>query len=124
MESAWKSFGEPTPDSELQAVIGYLNPSGYLTVPKVLWNTRKIEAQLADSDGLVGYALRANVAQKKFWAVAAWERDESLQNYVETEPHAGIRLALKAEMKESWFKRFDVVGGDLPLSIDEGLERV
>lgn len=124
MEFAWKSFVEPDPESELRGVIGYLNPSGYWTVPKVLWHTRKIEAQLAESYGLVGYALRANLAQKKFWAVAAWESDESLQNYVETNPHAGIRAALKPEMNESWFKRFDVQGEKVPLGIDEALERV
>jgi hypothetical protein len=101
MEFAWQSFVEPDPESELQGVVGHLNPSGYRTVPKVLWHTREIEAQLAESDGLVGYALRAKLAQRKFWAVAAWESDESLQNYVESNPHAEIRVALKQEMEES-----------------------
>lgn len=124
MEFAWKSFIEPDPKSEFQGVVGHLNPSGYGTVPKVLWHTRQIEAQLAESDGLVGYTLRAKLAQKKFWTVAAWESNESLQNYVESNPHAGIRVALKPEMKESWFKRFDVQGEEVPLDIDEALERV
>lgn len=123
MEFAWKSFVEPGPESELQGVVGYLNPSGYRTVPKILWYTRKIEAQLAESEGLVGYALRANLTQKKFWAVAAWETDESLQNYVETDPHAGIRRALKPAMEESWFIRFDVSREEVPLDIDDALER-
>ena len=124
MEFAWKSFVEPDPGSELQGVVGYLNPSGYRTVPNVLRYTRKIEAQLAETDGLVGYALRARLAQKKFWAVAAWESDESLQNYVESDPHAGIRRALKPEMEESWFIRFDVRSEEVPLDIDDALERV
>ena len=124
MEFAWKSFSEPDPESVLQGVVGYLHPSEYRTVPKVLWRTRKIEAQLAESDGLVGYALRAKLAQKKSWAVAAWENDETLQNYVESTPHAEIRGTLKREMKESWFKRFDVSGEEVPLNIDEALKRV
>ncbi|WP_458185618.1 hypothetical protein [Haladaptatus sp. NG-WS-4] len=124
MEFAWQFFDEPSMESELQGVVGYLHPSGYRTVPRVLWHTRKIEAQLAESAGLVGYALRANLAQKKFWAVAAWESDESLQHFVESDPHAGIRASLKREMKESWFKRFDVSGDEVPLDIDEALERV
>lgn len=124
MEFAWKSFSEPDPESQLQGVVGHLHTSGYLTVPKVLWHTRAIEAQLAESDGLVGYALRAKLTKKKFWAVAAWESDESLQNYVESNPHAGIRGGLKPAMKESWFKRFDVQGEEVPLSIDEALDQV
>ncbi|QIO24723.1 hypothetical protein [Haloarcula sp. JP-L23] len=124
MEFAWQSFDEPDPESELKGVVGYLHPSGYRTVPKVLWHTREIEAQLAESAGLVGYALRAKLTQKKFWAVAAWESDESLQRFVESDPHAAIRAALKREMAESWFKRFDVSGEEVPLDIDAALERV
>lgn len=124
MEFAWKSFVEPDPDSELLGVVGHVNPSRYRTVPKVLWNTRKIETQLAESDGLVGYAMRAKLAQKKFWAVAAWENDESLKNYVKSNPHAEIRVTLKEELEESWFKKFDVIGEEVPLSIDEALQRV
>jgi heme-degrading monooxygenase HmoA len=124
MDFAWQSFVEPDPGSELQGVVGYLHPSRYRTVPRVLWHTREIEAQLAESGGLVGYALRANLARKEFWAVAAWESDESLQNFVESNPHAEIRMALKREMEESWFQRFDVSGEEVPLNIDEALKRV
>lgn len=124
MEFDWQSFVEPGPESELRGVVGYLHASQYRTVPRVLWYTRKIEAQLAESGGLVGYALRAKLAQKKFWAVAAWASDESLQNFVESNPHAEIRMALKREMNESWFQRFDVSGEEVPLTIDEALDRV
>jgi heme-degrading monooxygenase HmoA len=124
MDFGWQSFVEPGSESELRGVVGYLHPSQYRTVPRVLWHTRKIEAQLAESGGLVGYALRAKLAQKKFWAVAAWESDESLQNFVESNPHAESRMALKREMKESWFHRFDVSGEEVPLTIDEALDRV
>ena len=93
-------------------------------MPRVLWHTRGIESQLAESVGLVGYALRAKLPQKKFWAVAAWESDESLQNFVESNPHAEIRVALKRVMEESWFETFDLSGGEVPMTVDEALERV
>lgn len=124
MDFAWQSFAEPDPESELQGVVGHLNPSGYLTVPMVLWHTRRIEDQLAESDGLIGYALRANLFQKQFWAVAAWEGDASLQRFVQGDPHAGIRKALKPKMSESWFHRFDLSGEEVPLGIDEALMRI
>jgi heme-degrading monooxygenase HmoA len=124
MDFAWQSFAEPAPESELRGVVGYLHPSRYRTVPRVLWHTREIEAQLAGSGGLVGYSLRAKLARKEFWAVAAWESDESLREFVESDPHAGIRTTLKREMKESWFQTFDVRGEEVPLDIDEALRRV
>ena len=124
MDFAWQSFTEPEPETELQGVVGYLNPAGYRTVPRVLWHTRKIEAQLAGSVGLVGYALRAKLPQKKFWAVAAWESDESLQTFVESDPHAGIRAALRRKMNESWFQRFDLDAEEIPMDIEEALMRI
>lgn len=124
MEFAWQSFVEPDPDSELQGVVGHLRPSGYLTVPRVLWHTRKIEAQLAESGGLVGYALRAELPRKKFWAVAAWDSDDALQSFVERDPHAAIRAALEPAMSESWFERFTVGAEEVPLGVDDALERI
>jgi heme-degrading monooxygenase HmoA len=124
MDFDWQSFVVPDPESELQGVVGHLQPSRYRTVPRVLWNTRHIEAQLAESEGLVGYALRAKLFKKKFWAVAVWESDESLEQFVETNPHAEIRRALKREMEESWFKRFDVSGEAVPLNVDKALTLV
>ena len=124
MDFAWQSFAEPDPETELQGVVGHLSPSGHLAVPRVLWHTRKIEAQLAESVGLVGYALRAKLAHKKFWTVAVWESDASLQSFVESDPHAGIRAALKREMNESWFQRFDLTGEEVPMNVDEALVRI
>ncbi|WP_306060714.1 hypothetical protein [Natronococcus wangiae] len=50
-------------------------------------------------------------------AVTVWESDEMLQKFVESNPHAGIKAALEREMEESWFKRFDVSGEEVPLNI-------
>lgn len=124
MDFSWQSFQKPEPDSELQGVVGHLHPFRYRTVPQVLKNTRQIEAQLAESDGLVGYALRAKLFQRRFWAVAVWENDEMLQTFVDSDPHAGIKAALKGKMEESWFKKFNVKSKEVPIAIDEALERV
>lgn len=121
---AWTAFGDPDPDAHLQGVVGHLNPSSYLTVPRVLWHTRTIEEQLAESAGLVGYALRAELPRKQFWAVAAWETDESLDEFVASDPHAGIRAALIPEMAESWFERFELRGEKVPLDVDTALDRI
>lgn len=124
MDFAWQAFTDPDPDADLHGVVGHLHPAGYRTVPQVLWQTRRIESQLAGSAGLVGYALRADVFEKKFWAVAAWERAESLEAFVETDPHATIRANLERVMAESWFERFELRGGEVPMSVDDALARV
>lgn len=124
MDFAWQSFDDPEPGSDLQGVVGFLHPDRYRTVPRVFWNSRRIESQLAESDGLIGYALRAEPFGRRFWAVALWETDEHLQGFVETDPHKGIRAALKGAMAESWFERFAADTEDVPMSVDEALARV
>lgn len=124
MDFSWQAFVEPEPESELRGVVGELRPSRYRTVPRVLQNTRRIESQLADSNRLVGYALRANFFRRRFWAVAVWEDEESLQKFVTSKPHVEIMAALKGEMEMSRFNRFDVVGEEVPMEIDEAIERV
>ena len=116
MDFSWQSFTDPEPESDLYGVVGTLHPSRYRTVPRVLWNTRYIEAQLAESDGLVGYALRAQLFRRRFWAVAVWESERN--------PHAEIKAALKREMEESWFKTFAVKSEEVPIDIDEAIARV
>lgn len=123
MDFAWKSFIDPNPDANLRGVVGELRPSRYRTVPRVLRNTRRIESQLAESDGLVGYALRANFLRRRFCALAVWEDEESLQTFVTATPHAEVMAAFEEEMEVSRFDRFEVSGGEVPLGIDEAIAR-
>jgi heme-degrading monooxygenase HmoA len=123
MEFEWKSFGDPDPETELLGVVGEIRPARYRTVPRVLQSTRRIESQLADSDGLVGYSLRASFLSRRFWAVSVWEGEKSLQNFVTTEPHAEIMAALKGGMETSRFDRFAVRGEEVPIGVDDAIAR-
>jgi hypothetical protein len=118
MDFSWNSFSTPDPGSELLGVIGEIRPFRYRSVPRIMQSTRRIESQLADSEGLVGYSLRAEFFHRRFWAVSVWDGAESLGSFVETAPHAEIKAALKPEMETSRFITFDVTDDDIPLSVD------
>ena len=124
MEFPWQPFMTPEPDSELLGVVGEIRPYRYRTVPRIIQATRRIETQLADSDGLIGYALRAEVLRRRFWAVSVWEDEESLQNFVTKNPHVEVMATLKGEMETSRFDRFDVNGNEVPVAIDKAIARV
>lgn len=124
MEFSWKSFVDSEPESELVGVVGELRPLRYRTIPRVMRLTRRIETQLGESDGLVGYALRAEFIRRRFRAVAVWEGEESLQDFVASDPHAEIRATLREEMEESRFETFDVEWAEVPVGIDEAIARV
>lgn len=123
MDFSWQSFVAPEPESDLLGVIGEIRPFRYRTIPRVMLSTRRIESQLADADGLVGYALRAEFLRRRFWAVSVWDGEESLQAFVTDEPHVDIMAGLKEAMETSRFQRFDVTGEEVPVAIDEAIAR-
>lgn len=123
MDVSWKSFAEPDPESDLLGVVGEIRPVRYRTIPRVLRATRGIESQLADSEGLVGYTLRARILRRRFWAVSVWEGEESLREFVANEPHVDTMTSLKDALETSQFHRFDVRGEDVPVGIDDAIAR-
>ena len=123
MDSPWQSFSEPEPDAELVGLVSELPLSRYRAIPKFLRMTRQIQSQLADSEGLVGYALRTNFLRRWFWTVSIWESEEALRNFVRENPHREIMAALHEEMGVTRFDRFAVSGEEAPLTIDEAFKR-
>lgn len=115
---------DPDPESELLGVVGELRPLRYRTVPRILRSTGQIESQLAHSNGLIGYAFRAELFRRRFGVVAVWEGEESLQNFVTNKPHVEIMATFQGEMEVSRFDTFDVIGEEVPLEFDEALARV
>jgi hypothetical protein len=51
-------------------------------IPKFMRYTSQIRHQLADSEGLIEYALDANVLNRDFWTLSVWEDEESLSRFV------------------------------------------
>lgn len=123
MELSWNSFIDPDPESELLGVVGELRPVRYRTVPWILQSSRQIESQLAESNGLIGYTLRAELFRRRFGAVAVWESEESLQNFVANKPHVAVMTAFQGKMEVSRFDTFDVIGEEVPLEFDEAIAR-
>lgn len=124
MDFPWKPVVDPASDSDLVGVVGELRPARYRTVPRVLRMTRRIESQLAESDGLVGYALRAEFFRRRFRAVAVWESEESLRDFVAAKPHVDVMAALRPLSETSRFETFAVKGEDVPIDFDEAIARV
>lgn len=123
MDFPWQPFATPDPDAELLGVIGEIRPARYRTVPRVLFSTRRIAAQLDESAGLVGYAFRAEFVRRRFWAVSAWDGADALQRFIGTEPHAAVMVDLVDTLETSQFDRFALTGAEVPLGIDEAIAR-
>lgn len=111
----WTSRTDPDPSTTYVVMGSRLPLRGYRFIPRFLAHSMKIRRQLAQSDGLVGYALNAKLAQKEFWTVSAWESREHLDRFSAAAPHADIIRTRPDRMRQSAFVFWTCHGRDLPV---------
>ncbi len=120
---AWKSLGTAQPDQEYLALLTYLPLKKYRTIPRFLGYAKRVEAQLANTKGLIGYSLRAKFMQHSFWTLSVWESEETLQAFIQEGFHAGVMKVLMPDMAGPNFVRWKIKGSACPPSWEEALRR-
>jgi quinol monooxygenase YgiN len=89
------------------------------SIPGFLRDALAISRQLARADGMVGYALDAELARKTFWTFSVWEDQATLDAFVSSDPHRAIIRRLRPLMGPTRFEFFQIPGSDLPLTWDQ-----
>jgi quinol monooxygenase YgiN len=112
----WVEREKPGPERQYLAMASRLPLRSYLSVPGFLRDTMAIRRQLAGADGLVGYALFAELGRKTFWTFSVWRDQESLDSFARGEPHRTIIKRLSPLMGKTNFKSFPIDGSELPLT--------
>jgi heme-degrading monooxygenase HmoA len=88
------------------------------SIPGFLCDALAIRRQLARAEGMVGFALDAEVARKTFWTFSVWEDQASLDAFASSDPHLAITRRLRPLMGRTRFEFFPIPGSDLPLTWD------
>ena len=86
--------------------------------------TSQIRRQPADSEGLIGYALDANVLNRDFWTLYVWEDEKSLRRFVQRNPHGRVMTDLLPNMGQTVFLPFKVDGSSIPPNWEDTERRV
>ena len=120
----WKSFASPESDREYTAMVSYLPLNKFRALPKFMLYTRQIQRQLAESEGLIGYSMDANVVGKEFWTLSVWEDAEALRRFVHRNPHDETMTALLPDMGQTAFVRWQAKGSSVPPDWSAAKERV
>ena len=110
----WKSFAAPESGREYTALLSYLPLNKWRAMPKFVRYTYQIQRQLADSEGLVGYSMHANVVGKEFWTLSVWEDEETLRRFVRRTPHGRVMTDLLPDMGQTEFLPFKLDGSSVP----------
>jgi len=112
--------GEPYPEREYVALITYLPLTTHWIIPKFLYLTGKIQKQLAESEGALGYSLIAYILKKEFWTMSVWDDDDSLSKFVRTGAHLRTMRELSRYLSgERRFVKVNVKGSEIPLPWDK-----
>lgn len=110
----WTERQPLDPSGEYVAMASRLPLRRYRAVPGFLRDTLRIRRQLAESPGLVGYSLKADLLHKTFWTFSVWEDQASLHAFARADPHRQIVRRLAAHMGQTGFATFTVAGDAVP----------
>lgn len=120
----WKSFTTPESSEEYHALLSHLPLNTFRALPKFFKYVLQIRRQLADSEGLIGYSLDANVPGKEFWTLSVWEDREYLWQFVQRIPHSRAMTDLLPHMGQTDFFHFEVNGSSVPPDWQETKRRM
>jgi hypothetical protein len=112
------------PDREYVAMASRLPLKAYRSIPGFLADTLRIRRQLARTDGLVGYALNAQLGRKTFWTFSVWADRGSLEAFAGAEPHRRVIQRLRPRMNETRFEFLTLTGGQLPMTWEQRMAPV
>jgi hypothetical protein len=120
----WVQRQPVDPDANYLVMASRLPLRSHRFIPGFLRDTLAIRRQLARSDGLVGYALNAQLTRKTFWTYSVLIDQAGLDAFAAADPHRRIVQRLRPRMNESRFEFFEVRGADIPSDWDTRMEPV
>jgi quinol monooxygenase YgiN len=83
-----------------------------------------IRKQLANTEGLIGYTLRANPLARNYWTLSVWTGETSLDEFMRTAPHSEVMSSLQPIMGPTKFVRWEIGGAEGRPSWSTALERL
>jgi len=114
----WSARAGADPSAEVVVMASRLPLKGHRSIPGFLSATMKIRGQLGRADGLVGYALDADLVHAVFWTVSAWQDRESLDRFAGQDPHREIIMGIRPRMAPTTFVFWTQPAEQLPVRWD------
>jgi len=123
MDMSWKAIAAVDREREYLALLTYLPLRSYMKIPLFFQFTFQIQRQLKDTQGAIGYALRAKPLSRRFWTLSVWESERALMDFVIKVPHGDVMKALSPHMERTKFTRWKLLGSALPPNWDDAMRR-
>jgi hypothetical protein len=83
-----------------------------------------IRKQLARTEGLIGYTLRAKPFSRDYWTLSVWEDRDALRRFMGTAPHVELMDSLRPIMGATRFVQWDITAVDGRPTWTEAMKRL
>lgn len=110
MKSRWRQI-QPLESGRDYTVLASRIPARRLSsTARLFRGSRAVTAQLAQTDGVVGFSLLARPLHKEYATLSVWVDETSLRSFVSSTPHARLMTDLAHEMSPTRFVRWTIDG--------------
>jgi hypothetical protein len=124
MKSPWKWLATLEPEREYVVLASTIPPRSRRSTWRLFRGARIVRAQLATTDGALGFALLARPLRKQYATLSVWRDEAALSTFAATDPHRELMTELAPEMGPTKFIRWTIRGADGRPSWNEALSRL
>jgi hypothetical protein len=119
----WVTFRQPDQNREYLVLLTALPLTRFRDLGRFLLYTFRIQGQVRQTPGLLGYSLGAQVLKREFWTLSVWGGEAALREFVIEHPHSQVMRALQGKMGETRFVRWHLRGAELPPQWEDAFTR-
>lgn len=120
----WTSTRVIDPDSRYLVMASNLPLQRFGSTLRFFRAVFAVRTQLAQSEGLIGYSLRAQPLARDYWTLSVWTGEAALRNFVRAAPHFEVMSSLKPFMGPTKFVQWEIAGSDGRPSWNDAFERL
>lgn len=124
MDLPWTTRAEMEPGLEYLVMASHLPLRRITDTVRFFRAVSAIRKQLAGTDGLVGYTLRAKPLSRDYWTLSVWQGETALRAFMRTPPHAGLMTSLRPVMRPTKFITWKIPAADGRPSFTDALHRL
>ena len=120
----WTSRSEMEPGPEYVVMASHLPLRKISSTIRFFRAVTAVRGQLARTDGLIGYTLRAKPLARDYWTLSVWKDREALTDFMRTSPHVEIMTSLKPIMAPTKFIYWSIKGAEGRPSFTDAVRRL
>jgi hypothetical protein len=124
MDLPWTTRADMKPGLEYLVMASHLPLNRVTSTVRFFRGVSAIRKQLAVTDGLIGYTLRAKPLAREYWTLSVWQDETALGAFMRTPPHAGLMTSLRPLLGPTKFTTWKISAADGHPSLTDALQRL